>query len=786
MKNYSWVHNPLLYIFFLLCTSAQLHAQHHMQMAMPMQEDSILYTTPPGNQPKKVVYHLYVTDTTVQYTKKHRPALAINGSIPAPVLHFTEGDTAWVYVHNNSKQATSIHWHGLILPNEQDGVPYLTTRPVEAGGVHLYKFPIVQNGTYWYHSHMALQQQNGLYGALVIYKRGEREQKQAYNTDYTMLLSDWTDEKPEQVDRSLHNATEWYQVKKGSTQNYGEAITKGHFGTKLTNEWKRMTAMDVSDVAYDKFFTNGEEQKRVPGIKPGSRVKLHVVNGSSSTYFWLQYAGSKITVVANDGKDVVPVEVDRMIIAVAETYDIIVTVPGNMQYELKATAEDRTKSTSLWLGSGMAMAAPTLPRLNYFEGMKMMNSMMDMNGNMQPMGMQMSNQQMDMNMVMYPEMNAPAQASMSDMQGMNNDTMGNKKISDTGHTDMHDMPGMNMNHSVGTGSMVTLNYGMLRSQEKTTLPEGPFRELRFDLTGNMNRYVWTINNKTVSESDYIKIKQGENVRIILYNNTMMRHPMHLHGHFFRVLNGNGDYSPLKNTLDIMPMETDTLEFRGDATGDWFFHCHILYHMMSGMGRIFEYEDSPANTEVPDREMAKHMVYMDDRMAHLYAKVGLESNGSDGEAMLSNTRWQLRTEWRLGLNNTSGYESETHIGRYIGRMQFLQPYIGFDYRYRKEDEHAKTLFGQRNTKNNRAVICAGIQYILPLFVTADARIDMNGKVRLQLGREGIPLTARLRMNLMVNSDREYMTGLQYIVSKYFSLSTHYDSDMGWGGGITLVY
>jgi len=736
----------------LLLTQQPLNAQHnHTQMAQPAMRDTAIYTTQPGNQPKKVVYNLDITDTSVQYTQKHRPALAVNGTIPAPVLYFTEGDTAWVYVHNKSKQPTSIHWHGLVLPNEQDGVPYLTTRPIAPGETHVYAFPIVQNGTYWYHSHMAFQQQNGLYGAIVIYKRGEQD-KAARMKDYTMLLSDWTDEKPEQVDRRLHNATEWYQIKKHSTQNYGEAIAKGHFGTKLTNEWKRMTAMDVSDVAYDKFLVNGEQQHTMQGVKTGDKVKLHIVNGSSSTYFWLQYAGSKITVVANDGMDVEPVEVDRLIVAVAETYDIIVTVPQNMQYELRATSEDRTGTTSLWLGDGMKMPAPVMPRLNYFEGMKMMNGMMDMNGNMNDMGMQMSNQKMDMNMVMYPE-----------LQG--------------------NMQGMNMGAST---NLVTLNYGMLRSPVKTTLPAGPFTELKFDLTGNMNRYVWTINNKTVSETDYIKIRRGENIRIILYNNTMMRHPMHLHGHFFRVLNGNGEYSPLKNTLDIMPMETDTLEFRGDATGDWYFHCHILYHMMSGMGRIFEYEDGPANTEVPDREMAKHMTYMDDRMVHASAKVGLESNGSDGEAALSNTRWQLRTEWRVGLNNNSGYESETHIGRYLGRMQFWQPYIGFDYHYRKLHEHDKNLFGQTNTKNDRAVLCAGIQYILPMFITADARVDMNGKLRFQLGREGVPLTSRLRLNFMANTDREYMAGLQYIITKTFSLSTHYDSDMGWGGGLTLVY
>jgi len=756
-------------MLLLLIAPLTLNAQHmHMQMPAPARQDSLTYTNQPGSQPKKKVYNLYVTDTVVRYTGKHRPAMAINGSIPAPVLYFTEGDTAWVYVHNKSKQTTSIHWHGLVLPNEADGVPYLTTRPIAPGETHLYAFPVVQNGTYWYHSHLGLQQQSGLYGAIVIYKRGEQTTAKQYNTDYTMLLSDWTDENPGQVDRSLHNATDWYQIKKGSTQNYGEAITKGYFATKLTNEWKRMTAMDVSDVAYNKFTLNGAEKQQLPALKAGDKIKLHIVNGSSSTYFWLQYAGGKITVVANDGKDVVPVDVDRMMIAVAETYDIIVTVPANMQYEFKATAEDRTGSTSLWLGNGTQMPAPALPRLNYFEGMKMMNSMMDMNGNMNAMGMQMGNQQMDMNMVMYTELKSSGLAT-----------------NDSGKT-MNDMPGMNMVRSSAAKNMVTLNYGMLRSPEKTTLPPGPFTQLHFNLTGNMNRYVWTINNKTVSETDYIKIKRGENVRIILYNNTMMRHPMHLHGHFFRVLNGNGDYAPLKNTLDIMPMETDTLEFRGDAYGDWFFHCHILYHMMSGMGRIFEYEDSTVNTEVPDREMAKHMVYMDDRMIHPYAKIGLESNGSDGEAMLSNTRYNLKTEWRIGLNGTSGYASETHIGRYLGRMQFWMPYIGFDYRYRKGDLDAKTMFGQYDTKNNRTVLCAGIQYILPLLITADARVDMNGKLRLQLGREGVPLTSRLRLNFLANTDREYMAGLQYVITKYFSLSTHYDSDMGWGGGITVVY
>ncbi|CAL1517437.1 Cell division protein FtsP [Chitinophaga sp. MM2321] len=695
-----------------------------------------------GNEkPATVRYDLYVGDTTVNYSGKTKHALAINGSIPGPTLHFTEGDTAEIYVHNTLNEETSIHWHGLILPNQYDGVSYLTTQPIKAGQTHLFKFPIVQNGTYWYHSHTMFQEQSGMYGALVFYKRNQPPAK-----EYTMVLSDWTDMKPKEVNRYLHNANDWFAVKKGSTQSYSEAAKQGHFKTKLTNEWKRMNAMDVSDVYYESFLTNGKATDKQPDFKAGDKVRLRIINGSSSTYFWLNYGGGKMSVIASDGADVVPVEVDRLLIGVSETYDVIVTIPENNSYEFLATAEDRTNSTSLWLGSGKEIRAPHLPKLKYFEGMKMMNDMMKMNGDLDTSsGMQMTNQVMDMNTVMYPE------------------------ITDSAAQDI-----------------VTLNYGMLRAPEKTTLPDGPTKLLHFELTGNMNRYVWSINNKTVSETDKILIKKGENVRIVLYNNTMMRHPMHLHGHFFRVLNEQGAYAPLKTVLDIMPMETDTIEFAATESGDWFFHCHILYHMMSGMGRVFSYENSPPNPEVPDPAMAYKMLKKDDRMLHFMAQVGLESTGSDGEMMLANTRYRLTTEWRLGLNDHHGYESESHFGRYIGKMQWLFPYIGWDVRYRKMDGAEKNLFGQKNTKDFRQVLHLGLQYTLPMLIVADASLDTDGRLRFQLMREDVPVTKRLRLNLMVNTDKEYMAGLRYIVTRNFSFSTHYDSDMGLGAGITLSY
>lgn len=747
----------ILLSFFL---SFSAYAQH-MAMKMDEKERREPFYTKVG---KREIYHIYIGDTTVNYTGKSRPAMAINGSIPAPALEFTEGDTAEIYVHNQMMMETSIHWHGLILPNRYDGVSYLTTAPVGPGQTHYYKFPLVQHGTYWYHSHTMTQQQSGMYGAFIIHPKQQPKQK-----EYTLLLSDWTNENPDQVERSLHNQTDWYAIRKGSTQNYAEALAEGHFKTKLTNEWKRMVAMDVSDVYYDSFFSNGKAVNQAPQFKKGDQVRLRIVNGSSSTYFWLKYAGGKINVVANDGEDVQPVQVDRLIIAVAETYDVTVTIPRDGSFEFLATAEDRTRSTSLWLGSGAQFKAKPLPRLKYFEGMKMMNDMMGMDGNMKKMdGMVMTNQVMDMNTVMYPEITGDANTK-----------------SDTGATakKMDDMPGMDM---AGSTDIVTLNYGMLKAVKPTTLPAGPLKVMHFNLTGNMNRYVWTINNKTVSESDKILIKKGENVRIILYNNTMMRHPMHLHGHYFRVLNGQGDYSPLKNTLDIMPMETDTIEFAATESGDWFFHCHILYHMMSGMGRIFSYQNSPPNPEIPDPAASIKKIYADDRRFFTAAKIGLESNGSDGTVSIANTRWKLSTLWHLGVNSSKGYESETMAGRYFGQMQWLYAYAGFDYHYKKTSEQEKNLFGQQSNKSNRHTAVVGLSYTLPMLFVADARVDGNGKFRFQLGREDIPLTSRLRFTLMGNTDKEYAVGMRYIFTKYFSLSSHYDSDMGLGGGLTLTY
>ncbi len=741
---------------------------------------AILYTLIISNlfAQKTVRYDLYVKDTIVNFTGKEKRAIAVNGQIPMPTLTFTEGDTAEIYVHNEMNEETSLHWHGLFLPNKEDGVPNLTQMPIKPHTTHIYRFPIIQNGTHWYHSHSGLQEQIGMYGNFVMLKKPNDPTLRKGIDDLPtvpVVLSEWTDYKPENVHRMLHNATDWFAIKKNATQSYGEATKAGHFKTKLKNEWKRMLAMDVSDVYYDKILMNGNPSTDIKSIdgkqlKAGDKVRLRISNGGASSYFWLTYAGGKITVVANDGNDVEPVEVDRLIIAVSETYDVVVTIPTeNTAFEFLATTEDRTNSASYYIGNGIKQLVTPQPRLKYFEGMKMMNDMMKMNGDLDDMGMNMSLNQMDMNVVMYPEITGDAKPKQDDKDP-------------------------NRYNANALADIVTLNYAMLKSPNNTALPkDAPVKELKFELTGNMNRYVWSLDNKVVSEADKILIKKGENIRIILYNGSMMRHPMHLHGHDFRLLNGQGDNAPLKNIVDIMPMETDTLEFNANVEGDWFFHCHILYHMMSGMGRVFTYENQAANPLIPNPKLAQRKLFADDRKMHFMFQNDLATNGNDGEMMLQNTRLSIGSEWRLGYTKHHGQEIETHIGRYLGKMQWLMPFIGFDWRYRKlETDHAgmkegeKNLFGQINTKDNRKQFSLGVAYTLPMLVVLQTEIYHDGNIRVQLMREDIPVAKRLRLSFMLNTDKEYMAGLNYIFNRNFSLRTHYDSDMGFGAGLTFSY
>jgi FtsP/CotA-like multicopper oxidase with cupredoxin domain len=822
---------------------------------------------------KTVRYDLYVRDTLVTFNGHTSHAIFTNGKLQAPTLYFTEGDTAEIYLHNQlKKENTGLHWHGVILPNEMDGVPYLTTKEVKPGETHLYKFKVSQNGTYWYHSHEGTQEQIGMSGILVFKKRDSQPGK-IFAADIPVLLGDWAVENPNQIMRRLHmDQTDWWAIKKGTVQSYSEAIGKKHFKTKLLNEWKRMEAMDVSDVYYNNFLINGAISSDYKNLKAGDKVHLRVANGASSTYFWLNFGGGKITVIGSDGNEVEPVEVDRLIVGVSESYDIEVTIPENKSFEFRATSEDRQGHASLYLGTGEIVDAPNLPKLMLFEGMKMMNDMMLMSGDMKPMNMTMGNQVMDMNEVMYPELSESQRMKtmnhMNEMMGGKSDKKmddgkmkmdhskmdmkSNMKMDDAkmdmdhskmdiksdmkmddgkmkmdhGKMDMKsdmkmDDGKMQMDHSkmdmksdmkMDDGKMEMdhskmdvksdmkmegmkmssseekpikrLNYNMLKSTFKTILPTDNVKQLNFTLEGNMRNYLWTLDNKTVAESDKILIKKGQVVRITMYNNSMMRHPMHLHGHDFRIINSKGEYAPLKNVIDVAPMETVTIEFAANQDGDWFFHCHILYHMMSGMGRVISYENSAPNPQLPDKEASYKQFLNKNRMISTTAMLDAASNKFHFENMtMIGPRWMNVNELHSNYD-FSHYEGSVKVGRFLGKYQWAMPYVGF--RSAKMDDMKKTWFGQEVMPKNQNVAIAGIRYILPMLIIADANVDQNGRVRLELGRENIPISPRIRGSFSVNSDKEYDFGLKYILQKWVAFSTNYDSEYGFGAGLTFMY
>lgn len=702
------------------------------------------------HQGRKVEYDLYVTDTMVNFTGKQRHAIAINGQIPAPILEFTEGDTAIIRVHNMMKMETSIHWHGILLPNKEDGVPYLTTSPVEAGKTYTFTFPLIQSGTYWYHSHTMLQEQSGLYGSIVIHPAQPEPQLK----EYVLLLSDWTDENPHQVMRYLKRGGEWYAIKKGALQSYGEAIAAGAFKDKLKQEWQRMPAMDVSDVYYNKFLLNGQETNEFKDAKPGEIIRLRIINGSASTYFNLQYATSYMRIIAADGINVTPVNVNKLEIAIAETYDVLITVPETGAAELRATSWDVMGYSSAFFGNGPIIKAPDIPRLNYFKMMQQMGSM-----NMKTMDMS------NMQVMDIKNMSMPADTIAKKKQ-MNMQNMEGMKMDDMAGMDMKmDMPG-------------EFNYNMLRSLHPTTLDSSLVpREVKLTLTGNMLRYVWSFDFKTLSTADKILIRKGERVRFVLTNNTMMRHPLHLHGHFFRFINAQGEYSPMKHTFDIKPMETVTIEFDANEQQDWFFHCHILYHMMAGMARIVSYEGSEQNgfAKTGYRKLKK-----EDNALYPWYDLSVHSQGAWLSGNISTNKMALEFEGRVSWKGN--YETETHLLRYLDKNQYFAFYIGYDYRKNK----TLPLANKPNSKDNRRVFDAGFYYLLPMLIRSEWRIDHTGRLRLQLERRDLPLSNNFFFDFRVNTDKEYNLAARYMIAKSFSISTNYDSDYKWGIGLTWHY
>ncbi len=316
-------------------------------------------------QAATIEYLLSIGVEQINITGTSVKAMTINGSIPGPTLRFTEGDIARIHVRNTMNVETSIHWHGLLVPPDMDGVPNITFSPIKSGEVFICEFPIRQHGTYWYHSHTELQEQRELYGSIVIEPQMVTRQ---VDRDHVVLLSDWTDENPQQVLRTLKRGSEWYALEKGSAQSIFGAARLGMLGDYFKRELQRMPPMDIADVAYDCFLANGQAETTLSAFA-GETVRLRIINGSATTYFYLEFAGGPMTIIAVDGQNVEPLEEKRFFITVAETYDVLVQMPESGSHELRATAHDGSSFSSVWLGSGHRTSAPDIPKPNLYHFM---------------------------------------------------------------------------------------------------------------------------------------------------------------------------------------------------------------------------------------------------------------------------------------------------------------------------------------------------------------------------------------------------------------------------------
>lgn len=922
-----------------------------------------------------VEYNLYVKDTIVNFTGRRRKALAINGQIPAPTLRFTEGDSAVIHVHNFLKEEVSIHWHGVLLPNEEDGVPILTTRPIYAGQTHTFRFRIIQNGTLWYHSHSAFQEQEGIYGPLILYP-AVRERETEKNEE-VLQISDFRNERGSSIMRSLKRRNDWYAIKKGAVQSWGEAIAKGHFGDKVQMEWTRMPGADVSDVFYPVQLMHGQPVRSFEKYKKGDSVLLRIINGSAATYYWLQYSGGKMRVIAADGTNVKPVDVDKLLIATAETYEIMIKIPDNGQYEFRATAQDITAHASAFFGTGAQVQVKDIPKLDYMvlmnemnkitwmmkgAGMKMkmglymkmpemnMNNMSGMQGmegmnmqdstSMQNMNMPKDHNMMDSSMQMnmdsmqhqnmnmddsamqnmdmqnmdqsnMPEMKKPtakkatskklpatkkpaskkkpAPKKKEPMKGMdmkmpgmkmkmgysratsslyaspliknlygtnngltslsknlrdtvpdknkkqpmsrsdhngagmemdtvpkkkdqkNNMQKGNMNMNMSGMKDNSNMAGMQggmeMNNRQrdtsrsymlqtmmpkmpmtgfdfppGNGNDVVLSYDMLISDSgSTALPkERPWREIEITLSGNMLRFVWSVNGKALADQDMkFMIRKGENVRVVFTNATMMEHPMHLHGHFFRVINKQGAYAPMKHTFNINAMSTQVIEFAATEEKDWFLHCHTLFHMVGGMATIFSYEGTESEVQKAYPKEFKKFKKEHGALIFPWSNAAFHSQGTFGTVVLSGLKFQFDGDWRWDYKRN--YELEPRLQYFLDKRQFFSAFVGGEFQHLD-----KTINKVPQHIQNLKTGTIGLIYTLPFFINVEGRIDLKGRPRLQIRREDLPLTTRTRLDFFWNTDREYGFTARYIVAKYLAISANFDNEIGWGAGISIIY
>ncbi len=605
-------------------------------------------------------FNLSIGETPVNFTGKPRMATTVNGSLPAPLLRWKEGETVTLNVTNTLSETTSIHWHGLILPNKMDGVPGLTFDGIAPGETFRYQFKVQQSGTYWYHSHSAFQEQTGLYGAIII--EPARSAPFTYDREYLVQLSDWSDETPERIYAKLKKLSHYYNF---SERTAGELLAQiKSQGAKRT--WKdramwnqmRMSSRDLEDVSGHTYtyLMNGETPREGwKGLfKRGEKILLRFVNASAMTFFDVRIPGLKMTVVASDGQYIQPVSVDEFRIGVAETYDVLVEPSIEQAYTVFAQSIGRSGYARGSLTPDMSVlgevpemdAVPSLSHMDMGMDMSGMDhSGMDMGGDMagmdhskmnhSKMGMgddmagmdhsKMDHSKMDMGGDMagmdHSKMDHSKMDMGGDMAGMDHSKMDHSKMDMGG--DMAGMDHSKMNHSkmdmgsgmadMSTAAKVThakteygshvdmradaptrrlddpgvglrnngrrvLTYADIANLRLTRDRREPEREVELHLTGNMSRYMWSINGVKFADSEPLRFKHGERLRITLVNDTMMNHPMHLHGLWSELETGDPRHLARKHTVVVQPGSKISYLVTADALGNWAYHCHLLYHM----------------------------------------------------------------------------------------------------------------------------------------------------------------------------------------------------------------
>ncbi|RWY52208.1 copper resistance system multicopper oxidase [Pseudomonas aeruginosa] len=559
-------------------------------------------------------FDLFIGETPVNLSGSPATAMTINGSLPGPTLRWREGDNVTLRVRNRLAEDTSIHWHGIILPANMDGVPGLSFEGIAPGGLYEYRFKVRQNGTYWYHSHSGLQEQAGVYGALVIDAR--EPEPFSYDRDYVVLFSDWSDEKPQRILAKLKKQSDYYNFHKRTVGDFIDDVSANGWAATLADRkmWAemKMSPTDLADVSgytYTYLLNGQPPDGNWTGLfRPGEKLRLRFVNASAMSYFDVRIPGLKMTVVAADGQHVEPVSVDELRIAVAETYDVIVEPGGERAYTLFAQSMDRSGYArgTLALAEGLSAPVPT-PDPHPLIGMDDMGmggmdhgamghgaatrpasemdhskmSGMDMNG-------------MDHSKMAGMDMNGMDHSKMAGMDhsrmGMDTMPMQSHPASEDGNplVDMQTMtptpkladPGLGLRDN---GRRV-LTYADLRSRFADPDGREPGRTIELHLTGHMEKFAWSFDGIKFSDAEPLRLTYGERLRIVLVNDTMMTHPIHLHGMWSDLEDEQGNFLVRKHTIDMPPGTRRSYRVTADALGRWAYHCHLLFHMEMGMFR----------------------------------------------------------------------------------------------------------------------------------------------------------------------------------------------------------